>query len=73
MTERHLVVCVRNEGYEASLERRKIYETLGDDDAARHAQLRVIDESGKDYVYPARLFESIELPPALRKTLLASN
>src|SRR2546425_1226051 len=44
-------VCVRNEGYEASLERNKIYEVLLDDDAERHGDLRVVDESGEDYLF----------------------
>jgi hypothetical protein len=48
---RSWVVCIRNEGYEASLERRKIYEALPDADAEAHNQLRVIDESGDDYLF----------------------
>jgi hypothetical protein len=46
---RALVVCVRNQGYAVSLESRKLYVALTDVDAARHGQLRVIDESGEDY------------------------
>ena len=42
------VICIKNEGYEASLERRKIYQTLPDPDATKHHQIRVIDESGED-------------------------
>ena len=60
--QRHrFVVCVRNEDYPASLERRKIYRVLPDPDAQRHGQLRVVDESGEDYVYPAVLFLPIEI------------
>jgi hypothetical protein len=44
------VVCLKNKGYEVSLEPRKIYQVLPDPDAARHRQLRVIDESGDDYL-----------------------
>lgn len=65
------VVCVSNEGYEASLERLKIYQTLPDLDAAKHGQMRVIDESGEDYLYPAAMFADIELTPTLRKAVLA--
>ncbi len=70
-TRRKLLLCVRNDGYEASLERWKIYQALPDRDAAKHQQVRVIDESGEDYLYPARFFASIELPRPLRKVVLA--
>ena len=46
---RQLMVCLRNDGYEVSLERRKIYPALPDADAAKHGQVRIIDESGEDY------------------------
>lgn len=58
-------VCVRNAGYEASLELRKIYEVLKDDQARQHGQLRVIDESGEDYLFPEDFFISIKLPATL--------
>ena len=63
---------MRNDGYEVSLERRKIYLTLRDADAAAQDQVRVIDESGEDYLFPAALFVPIELPAALRKAVLAA-
>jgi hypothetical protein len=66
------VVCLKNKGYEVSLEPRKIYRVLPDPDAARHRQLRVIDESGDDYLYPASYFAPIELPQPVRKAVLAS-
>ena len=56
------VVCVRCEGYEASLETRKIYRLLPDASAAEHDLVRVIDESGEDYLYPAVFFAPIEVP-----------
>jgi hypothetical protein len=65
------VVCLKNEGYEVSLESRKIYQVLPDPDASKHRQLRVIDESGEDYLYPARYFSPIELPQSVRKVVLA--
>ena len=71
-SRRGFVVCVRNEGYEVSLERRKIYQVLSDPDAARHGQVRVIDESGEDYLYPAGYFKSLDLPPAVRRAVAAA-
>ena len=64
------VVCVRNDGYEVSLELRKIYQVVPDTGAARHRLLRVIDESGEDYLYPRDFFLSIELPKAVERALL---
>lgn len=61
------VVCVRNDGYPASLELRKIYEVVPDPSAAEHQYIRVIDESGEDYIYPADWFVAIELPQPLAK------
>ena len=69
---RQLVLCLRNKGYEVSLERRKIYQVLSDRAAAAHHQLRVIDESGEDYLYPESYFAPIALPQALRRALLAA-
>ena len=63
------VVCVKNEEYPASLETRKIYRALPDDRAVEHQLLRVIDESGEDYLYPADYFLSIELPQAVEEAL----
>jgi hypothetical protein len=64
-----LVVCVCNDDYPASLEVRKIYCAIADPSAAAHDLLRVIDETGQDYLYPARFFKPIELPPAVRRAL----
>ncbi len=71
-SRRQLVLCLRNTGYEVSLERRKIYSSLPDADAAKHGQLRVIDESGDEYLYPATYFAPIELPLAVRRAVLAA-
>jgi hypothetical protein len=65
-------VCVRNDGYEVSLERRKIYQVLPDGDAARHGQVRIVDESGDDYLFPANYFAVIELSRPLRRAVLAA-
>lgn len=56
------VVCVDNTGYSASLERHKIYRSVPDVDAARTGDVRVVDESGEDYLFPARMFEPISVP-----------
>jgi hypothetical protein len=63
------VVCVRNTGYPASLELRKIYQALTDPEAETHGLLRVIDESGEDYLYPQKLFMSLELPQPVESAL----
>jgi hypothetical protein len=65
------VVCVRNEGFEVSLELRKIYQAVPDTGAARHNLLRVVDESGEDYLYPQDFFLPIALPKAVEKAVLA--
>lgn len=62
-------VCVRNEGYEASLERNKIYAVLPDLEAERDGDLRVVDESGEDYLFSADRFVAIEVPAAVRASL----
>ena len=55
------VVCIANEGFPASLEKRKIYLSLPDREAEQNGLVRVIDESGEDYLYPKGLFSSIDL------------
>ena len=67
---RRFVVCVRNDGYEASLERNKIYRVLPDSDAERDGDLRIVDESGEDYLFSADRFVVIEVPAAVRASLL---
>jgi hypothetical protein len=62
---KHLVVCIDNEGYPASLEKRKIYVALRDAEAERHWLLWVVDESGDDYLCPKTFFRSIELPQSV--------
>ena len=62
-------VCLRNAGYAASLETRKLYPVLNDPEAEANDLIRVIDESGEDYVYPARLFRKLTLPAEVRRAL----
>jgi hypothetical protein len=63
------VVCIKNDQYPASLEVRKIYRSLPDASAAKHQLIRVIDESGEDYLYPADYFVPIKLPQLVVKAL----
>jgi hypothetical protein len=62
-------VCIRNSGFDASLEVRKLYPVLEDPDAEANDLIRVIDESGEDYVYPARLFQRLTLPSEIQRAL----
>jgi len=57
---RHVAVGVRNRGYRASLELRKLYPVLPDSFADEHRMIRVIDESGEDYLYPAEFFVRVD-------------
>ena len=64
------VVCIDNSGYEASLELRKIYTVIPDFDAAQGGDLRIVDESGEDYLYAAGRFVAIEVPKTLERAML---
>jgi hypothetical protein len=68
--EPEFVVCLKNEGYAASLERHKIYRVLPDPEAERDGDLRIIDESGEDYLYPKDWFVLINVPDAVEASLL---
>ena len=65
-----LVICLDNAGYEVSLERRKIYVSVPDARAEKLGQLRIIDESGEDYLYPKESFVSLALPQPVRRAVL---
>ena len=71
-TAKRFAVCLKNKGHEVSLELRKIYRLLPDPQAAKHKQLRVVDESGEDYLYPQDFFAPIELPQPIRRAVLAA-
>lgn len=66
------VVCISNEGYPASLEPRKIYLAIPDDSAEEVDMLKVVDESGEAYLFPASLFHEIDVPHDLEKAILAA-
>lgn len=68
---KQLVFCIENEGYAVSLEKRKIYVALRDAAAEKHDMLRIVDESGEDYLYPKAFFRAIALPQAVRRAVLA--
>ena len=63
-------VCIKNKGYEASLEIGKLYRVIPDREAERHGYLRIVDESGEDYGYTATRFFAIDVPRPLEKVLL---
>jgi hypothetical protein len=66
------VVCLSNGGYKASLEMRKIYVVLADAEAKRHGMLRVVDESGEDYLYPEECFAKVSLPAQAQRVFRSS-
>ena len=71
--KRVFAVCVRNAGYEASLELHKIYAVLPDAEAKKEDDIRVIDESGEDYLYPADWFVPIDVPDEVEASLLEAS
>lgn len=66
-------MCIDNGGYPESLEVRKVYAVLPDDRAEARQHLRVIDETGEDYLYPSKYFVPIQVPPEAAKVLPAGN
>lgn len=66
------VLCIDNQG-EDDLETRKVYRTLPDELAARHGMIRVIDESGEDYLYMQSMFVPIELPKKIERALALAS
>jgi len=67
--KRGFAVCLRNGGFGASLEVRKLYPFINDPDAEANSLIRVVDESGQDYLYPARLFRKLALPGDIQRAL----
>ncbi len=67
------VFCIDDGGYRESLEVRKVYAVLPDERAARNNYLRVIDETGEDYLYPAKYFVPVHIPPEAAKILPAGT
>ena len=69
MNTQGFAVCIRNKGFGASLEVRKLYPVVDDPDAEMNDLIRVIDESGEDYAYPAGLFQRLTLPNEIQRAL----
>jgi hypothetical protein len=69
--ESRFVVCIENKQYPASLEFGKIYRLVEDEKAAEHKMIRVVDESGEDYLYPERFFVAIQLPQLAEEAFMA--
>ncbi|MCA1630541.1 MAG: hypothetical protein LC785_03315 [Acidobacteria bacterium] len=69
-TESRFVVCINDGGYPDDLKVRTIYQVLPDEAAARSSYLRIVDETGEDYLYPAALFVPIDLPREAQEALL---
>jgi hypothetical protein len=72
-TRRGFVICVENANYPASLELWKVYRVVSDRDATTHGLIRVIDESGEDYLYSSEHFRPIELPEKVRRLYRAKS
>lgn len=67
---KQFVICIHNDDYPASLEKRKIYIRLPDPEAEKYHHIRVIDESGEDYLYPETYFKAIELPEDIQRAVI---
>lgn len=70
VSELRFAVCIQNTDYEVSLELRKLYRILSDGEAQKTGLLRVVDESGEDYLYPESYFIALDVPEALKDVLL---
>ncbi|MGI9106959.1 MAG: hypothetical protein ACR2G4_12005 [Pyrinomonadaceae bacterium] len=67
------VGCLTNQNYEASLQLRKYYRVLPDEKASEHSYLRVVDESGEDYLYPQHYFSQVEMVREIEEDLLKAS
>ena len=70
-TKKQFVLCIDNTDYEASLITRKVYEVIPDEQAEKDDLIRVIDESGEDYLYHNSHFVFIPLPAEVEKLLIS--
>ena len=69
-TEPRFAICINNASYPDDLKVRTVYQVLPDDSAARSNYIRVVDETGEDYLYPAAYFVFVDLPPEAAKALM---
>ena len=72
-SEPRFVICIDDGGYVDDLKVRTVYQVLPDESAAKSDYIRVVDETGEDYLYPASLFAPIELPREIEKALLLAT
>jgi hypothetical protein len=72
-SRRQFVLCIDNDGYPASLEVRKVYRALADAESAKRGFVRVIDESGEDYLYPSKNFIAVDLPRTATRVFAAQR
>ena len=70
MSQPKFVICIANQDYPVSLEKRKIYEAVPDPEAEEIGHIRVIDESGEDYLYPATCFIDAHLPKDVQAAIV---
>lgn len=70
--EHHFVLCVRNDDCE-DLEIRKVYEVLPDKRASKDGYIRIVDESGEDYLYPESYFVRVRLPQKAEQAVAAAH
>ena len=68
--ERAFAICIHNAEYAAALERRKVYQVIPDSQAAQQELVRIIDESGEDYLYPTSYFVPVTFPPSVQEAIL---
>ena len=73
MSKHQFAICTDNRGYEVSLEIRKLYEVLPDADADKNGQIRVIDESEEDYLYPSTAFTCVSLPDNVVERVISAH
>ena len=66
---KHFAICIENGEYAGTLQLRKVYEVLEDATAAKRNYVRIIDESGEDYLYPAKWFVGVEVPDTVEQLL----
>ena len=71
--DKTFAVCVSNKGYPASLEIRKLYQVIPDQQAGKMGQIRVVDESGQDYLYPEQYFAPVQLPQDIAKAVFRAR
>lgn len=72
-SEKNFAVCINNKGYPASLELRKLYQVIPDEEAAKLGQIRVVDESGENYLYPEQYFAPVQLPQDTERAVLRAR